>query len=58
LELDIKSVESALKLFEGFDEETGNKYYFLYKFKESELELLNKNLNKLDVKTEVKKTEK
>lgn len=58
LELDIKSVESALKLFEGFDEETGNKYYFLYKFKESELELLNKNLNKLDVKTEVKKTGK
>ncbi len=58
LELDLKSVESALKLFEGFDEETGNKYYFLYKFKESELEILNKNLSKLGVKTEAKKTEK
>lgn len=58
LELDLNSVESALKLFEWFDEETGEKYYFLYKFKESDLGLLNENLEKLGIKIGVKKTDK
>ncbi len=58
LKLDTKSVESALKMFEWFDEETGEKYYFLYKFKEWSLDGLNENLNKLGIKTRLEKTEK
>ena len=58
LKLNKKSVESALKLFEWFDEETWEKYYFLYKFKEWWLESLNKKLDKLWIKTKLKKTDK
>ncbi len=58
LKLDLKSMEDALKLFEWFDENTGEKYNFLYKFAENKLENLNKKLNLLWSKIEFNKTEK
>ncbi len=58
LSLDIESMNNALKLFEWFDEETWDKYYFLYKFGENKLEQLNKKLNLLSSEIVVKKTEK
>ena len=55
---DIESMENALKLFEWFDEDNGNKYYFLYKFSENKLEGLNKKLSLLWSKLDIKKTSK
>jgi hypothetical protein len=47
MELDVESMESALKLFDGFDENTGEKYYFLYKFGENKMNELQEKLIKL-----------
>jgi len=56
MELDLESMESALKLFSGFDENTGEKYYFLYKFGENNMNRLNENLSKLWSKIQLQKT--
>lgn len=58
LELNLDWIESALRLFEWFDEESWDKYCFLYKFKEAWLGNLNDKLSKLWVNTIVKKTSK
>ena len=56
--LDINSMNNALKIFEWFDEETWDKYNFLYKFAENKLEYLNKKLSLLWSKIKLKKTSK
>lgn len=58
MELDLESMESALKIFDWFDENTGEKYYFLYKFGENKMNELQEKLTKLWSKIELKKTEK
>ena len=58
MELDIQSMESAMKIFDWFDENTGEKYYFLYKFGENKMNELQEKLIKLWSKIELKKTEK
>ena len=58
MELDLESMESALKLFDWFDENTGDKYYFLYKYGKNKMNELQENLKKLGSKIELKKTEK
>ena len=58
MELDLESMESALKLFDWFDENTGDKYYFLYKYGENKMNELQERLKKLGSKVELKKTEK
>lgn len=58
MELDVESMESALKLFDGFDENTGEKYYFLYKFGENKMNELQEKLVKLWSKIQLEKTEK
>ena len=56
--LDINSMNNALKIFEWFDEDTWEKYNFLYKFTENKLEDLNKKLNLLWSKINLEKTSK
>ena len=58
MELDLESMESALKIFDWFDENTGEKYYFLYKYGENKMNELQEKLAKLWSKIELKKTEK
>lgn len=58
VELDLASTENALKLFDAFDEESGEKYYFLYKFSENKLDRLNSNFKKIGSKISVKKNNK
>ena len=58
MELDVQSMESAMKIFDWFDENTGEKYYFLYKFGENKMNELQEKLVKLWSKIELKKTEK
>lgn len=47
MELDIESMESATKLFSWFNENNWEKYFFLYKYWENKMNLLNENLSKL-----------
>ena len=58
MKLDLQSMESVLKLFAWFDEDTGQKYYFLYKFGENKMNELNSKLQKLWSKMVWQKTEK
>lgn len=58
INLDINSMNNALKLFEGFDEDNGEKYNFLYKFAENKIEDLNKKLSLLWSNINLKKTNK
>lgn len=58
IKLDINNVNNASKIFEWFDENTGEKYNFLYKFSENKLEELNKNLELLWSKIKFEKTHK
>ena len=58
IDLVLESVENALKLFNGFDEDTGEKYYFLQKFNEDKLNELNLKLKKLWSNIIVNKTKK
>ena len=58
IELNLESVEHALKLFSWFDENTGHKYYFLAKYSENKVDILNDKLKKLWSKVIVDKTEK
>ncbi len=58
MELDLESMESALKIFDWFDENTGEKYYFLYKYGENKMNELQEKISKLGSKIELKKTEK
>ena len=58
MELDLESMESALKIFDWFDENTGEKYYFLYKFWESKMNELQEKLAKLWSDIKLEKTEK
>lgn len=45
-------------LFSGFDENTWNKYFFIPRMKESEMNILNVNLDKLWIDINFKKSEK
>ncbi|MCF7835161.1 hypothetical protein K9M48_03855 [Candidatus Gracilibacteria bacterium] len=56
--LDEDGFESAFGLFNGFDENTGKKYFFIPKIKESEFEILKKKLHKLAVDINLEKNEK
>lgn len=58
MELELQSMESALKIFDWFDENTGEKYYFLYKFGEIKMNELQEKLAKLWSKLQLRKTEK
>ena len=58
MELDIESMESALKLFDWFDEETWNKYFFLYRYGENKMQELNDRLEKLWSNIKLSKDEK
>lgn len=58
MKLDLESMESALKIFDWFDENTGEKYYFLYKFGESKMNELQEKLSILWSKIQLEKTEK
>ncbi|MCK9467480.1 MAG: hypothetical protein M0P94_04100 [Candidatus Absconditabacterales bacterium] len=58
VDLILESVENALKLFSGFDENTGEKYHFLAKYSENKMKDLNIKLQKLGSKIIVNKTEK
>ena len=58
MELDLESMESALKLFDWFDENTGEKYYFLYKYGENKMNELQEKLTRLGSKIQLQKTEK
>ena len=57
MELDIESMESALKLFDWFNEESGEKYFFLYKYGENKMVELNEKLIKLGSKIQLSKSE-
>ena len=45
-------------LFDGFDETSGKKYFFIPKFAEKNLESINNICKKLGIQTQIKKTEK
>lgn len=55
---DLKSFWTALALFSGFDEETGEKYYFFPKIPQNKLEEINTHFNKLGFTEQIKYTEK
>jgi len=55
---DTEGFINGLCLFDGFDEKTGKRYYFIPRFAEKEQESINKKLKKLGIKAEIKKTEK
>lgn len=48
----------GLCLFDGFDENTGKKYYFIPKFTEKEIEVMNGKLAQLNIKAKIEKSEK
>lgn len=54
----LDSCLQALYLFQGFNETTGEKYYFLPKYGEKDKSLLNENLFKLGTKTHIQSTDK
>lgn len=58
MELDVASMENALKIYDWFDENTGEKYYFLYKFGENKMNELQEKLAKLWSEIKLEKTEK
>lgn len=58
IELVLESVDNALKLFNWFDEDSWEKYYFLNKFNENKLNELNFKLKKLWSNIVVNKTKK
>lgn len=53
-----KWFELAFKLFNWFDENSGNTYYFIPRIKESEVWILNQNLIKLWIDIKIEKNEK
>ncbi len=58
MELDMESMESALKLFDWFNEEIWKKYFFLYKYGENKMNELNDKLSKLWSNIKLSKDEK
>jgi hypothetical protein len=58
IELDKDLFGSALWLFAGFDENTGNKYFFIPKMKDGEVEIVNKKLEILAIGLKLIKSEK
>lgn len=48
----------GLYLFDSFDENTGEKYYFIPKFAEKEIEVTNKKLEQLGISAKIEKSEK
>ncbi|MFZ2151310.1 MAG: hypothetical protein WAZ12_01540 [Candidatus Absconditicoccaceae bacterium] len=56
--LDLDGFLAAVVLFSGFDENTGNKYFFIPRMKEVELEPLNIKLEKLGIDIKLEKNEK
>jgi hypothetical protein len=56
--LDLDWFLSAFGLFSGFDENTWNKYFFIPRMKESELEALNQKIETLGIDIKLEKNEK
>ena len=52
------SFTNGLCLFDSFDENTGEKYYFIPKFAEKEIEVTNKKLEQLGISAKIEKSEK
>lgn len=48
----------GLYLFDSFDENTGEKYYFVPKFAEKEIQVTNKKLEQLGISAKIEKSEK
>ena len=57
-EFQLSAFEAALKVFQSFNEETGEKYFFLPTLQEKELIKKNSVLQKLGSTCELKKTDK
>ena len=55
---DKDSFSNGLCLFDSFDENTGEKYYFIPKFAEKDIEATNKKLEQLGISAKIEKTEK
>lgn len=55
---DKNSFTNGLCLFDSFDENTGEKYYFIPKFAEKEIEVTNKKLEQLGISAKIEKSEK
>ncbi len=58
IELDKNLFGLALWLFSGFDENTGDKYFFVPRIKDSEVDIINKKLEKLGIDWKLIKSEK
>lgn len=58
IELDKNLFGLALWLFSGFDENTGDKYFFVPRIKDSEVDIVNKKLEKLGIDCKLIKSEK
>jgi len=58
LPFDEEECINGLCLFEGFNETTGEKNYFIPKFTEKEIEPINEKLQALGIKAQIKKTDK
>ena len=54
---DTEGFINGLCLFDGFDETTGKRYYFIPKFVEKDLGIVNKELQVFGIKAEIKKTD-
>ena len=52
---DKNSFTNGLCLFDSFDENTGEKYYFIPKFAEKEIEVTNKKLEQLGISAKIEK---
>lgn len=55
---DREACTKALLLFNGFNEETGKKYYFIPKFSSKDKEQINQNMQALSLNLEIEKTDK
>lgn len=58
IKFDKEEYIKGLCLFDSFDENTGEKYYFIPKFAEKEREIMNKKLAQLGIWAKIEKSEK
>lgn len=56
--LDTEGFVKGLCLFDSFDEHTWKKQYFIPKFAEKEIEVMNRKLEQLDIPAKIEKSEK
>jgi hypothetical protein len=54
----LSALGKALGLFDGFDESTGNKYYFIPAMSDKELEIKKQILEKFNIDCVLEKTDK